>query len=74
VDEALKAIAEYGVALVALVSIALFAFWVVKQYLDDLRKSRDRALDISERQIQSTDKLTDTVHELVALVRDRRPT
>lgn len=73
-DEALKAIAEYGVALVALVSIALFAFWVVKQYLDDLRKSRDRALDISERQIQSTDKLTDTVHELVALVRDRRPT
>jgi hypothetical protein len=45
--------------------------FLVRSTIDDLRKSRDRSLDISERQVAATEKLTDTVHELVALVRDR---
>lgn len=66
-----KAITDFGVAIVALVALSLFAFWMLRTTVDDLRKSRDRSLDISERQVAATEKLTESVRELVSLVRDR---
>lgn len=59
-----KAIAEYGIAVVALVFLAGFAFWLVKTGMADLRTSRDRALDISDRQVGQTEKLTEAVNRL----------
>lgn len=71
-DPALKAIADYGVAIVALVALALFSWWVIRTWTADLRQARDRALDISERQVIATASLTEAVRELTAQLQRRR--
>jgi hypothetical protein len=63
----LKAIGDYGVEVVALVVLGALSWWFIR----DLKAQRDRALDIGERQIAATDKLTSAFHELADLVKDR---
>jgi len=72
VDATFRAIADYGVAVVALVAVALFAWWVIRTWTADLRQTRDRALDISERQVIATQELTLVVRDLTEQLRRRR--
>jgi hypothetical protein len=68
-------IAEYGVAIVALVAVSLFAFWIVRTWTTDLRAARDRALDISERQVTTNERQSAAIELLTAAVNrlsDRR--
>lgn len=70
-EPALRAVLEYGLAVVALVAVALFAWYLVR----DVIKSRDRALDIADRSIGQTEKLTEAVNRLADRVErdaDRR--
>lgn len=76
---ALKAIAEYGLAIVALVVVTGFAGWLVRTGYEDLKKQRDSAIAGWQGQIAATDKLadsvatlTDAVATLTAIVRDRQ--
>ena len=65
-------IADYGVAIVALVVVSLFAWWLVRFLVSDLTARLDRSLALNEKQITATEKLTETVNALVDLIRERR--
>ena len=71
-NAAFKAIADYGISIVALVVVAAFAFWLVKVGYEDLRKQRDTAVTGWLSQMAATDKLTDAVQALTEVIRDRR--
>lgn len=71
-NAALKAVADYGITIVALVVVTGFAFWLIKTGYDDLRKQRDAAIAGWQGQIAATDKLTDAVQSLTEVIRDRR--
>lgn len=71
-DPALRAIADYGLALVIVVALSIFTAWLIRAWLTDLRATRDRALDISERQIDATKELTLAVRDLTEVVKRRR--
>ena len=53
-------------------ALALFAWWLVRFLLNDLKERLDRSLALNDRQIAATEKLTETVNALVDLIRDRR--
>jgi hypothetical protein len=44
----LKALADYGVAIAALIAIAIFAWKITREYIDDLRKQRDTQVEINK--------------------------
>jgi hypothetical protein len=67
-NAAFKAIADYGITVVALVAVSALVLWLIR----DLRAQRDRALDGWSAQIAATDKLTNAFNELADLVKDRR--
>ena len=78
-DPTLRQIADYGLALVALLLVSGFLAWLVKWVIEDLRKQRDRAMDswsaqvaATEKLATATEKLTDLVSGLATLIRDRR--
>lgn len=62
-DAALKAIADYGIAVVAMVVLALFAWWLLRRYLDDLTKTRDQALEGWRGSTTAIDRLTDELQK-----------
>jgi len=79
VDPTLRQIADYGLAIVALLLVSGFLAWLIKWVIEDLRKQRDRAMDswsaqvaATEKLATATEKLTDLVSGLATLIRDRR--
>lgn len=78
-DPTLRQIADYGLAIVALLLVSGFLAWLIKWVIEDLRKQRDRAMDswsaqvaATEKLATATEKLTDLVSGLATLIRDRR--
>lgn len=74
-DAAFKALADYGVTVVAIVAIALFAWWLVRKYLAFLEAqlAKSQALnDSGSRVIERLAALTEKVDDLADLIRDRR--
>lgn len=70
-DPFVKALLDYGVEVAVIVVGGGFLGYVLRDYIGDLKAARNRAIDISERQVAATEKLTETVHELVTLIQDR---
>lgn len=69
-DAAFKALADLGVAIVGLVFVAWFAYWVVKKLLTskddqiaDLRKQRDVNQEGWKTSVAALEQLTSAVRE-----------
>jgi hypothetical protein len=75
-DEALRSVADYGLAIVGVVAFAVALWWVLREYINSLKATRDEALEGWRDQTAATDKLADKLVEveqrLVDLLRDRR--
>jgi hypothetical protein len=70
VDDTFRAIADQGLAIVAVVFLAVALWWVIRAYIqslrDDLdacRRVRDEAIAGWRAQTAATEKLTDRVSE-----------
>jgi hypothetical protein len=68
----LRAVAEYGLALVALIALAVVAYRWVSDQRADLRKQRDRSLTLAESAIAATDKLAEAVREQSEILQEGR--
>jgi hypothetical protein len=64
-DEALRSIADYGLAIVGVVAFAVALWWVNKEYINSLKVTRDEALKGWRDQTAATEKLTDRLDELL---------
>jgi hypothetical protein len=60
-DPALKAISDLGVAIAAMVGLAVFGAWLIRDYLGDLKKQRDDALSLAKGVTTAIEKLTEAV-------------
>jgi hypothetical protein len=68
--EALQLIDKYGLALVGLVGVTIFAVWLVRLLVRTLERQHtellarlDRSLAINDRQVEATQALTSAVHK-----------
>lgn len=78
-DPFLQLLDKYGVPIAALIAVSLFAFWLVRAFIRELQQRNaevggraDRALDVAERQVTATDKLTQAVNTALDRLEDRR--
>jgi hypothetical protein len=60
-EPAFKAIADLGVAVVALVALGTFGAWLIRDYVADLKQQRDAALELAKSVTSAIEKLTDAV-------------
>lgn len=63
-DEALRSVADYGLAIVGVVTFAVALWWINNQYINSLKASRDEALQGWKDQTKATDKLADKLAEV----------
>lgn len=63
-DEALRSIADYGLAIVAAVALSFALWWILREYINSLKATRDEALAGWKAQTAATEKLADQVEKL----------
>lgn len=68
VEPAVKAVAEYGITIVAVVVLAL----AVGYFIRDLKSQRDRAMELAESAVAAFDRLVDQLG-LEPVVKPGRP-
>ena len=67
-DPALRAIADQGLAIVAVVALALALWWLAREYIGSLKLDRDSWRSIATGAVAAIDRLSD---ELAAKRRGR---
>jgi hypothetical protein len=73
VDVATKVIADYGVAIAALVAITIFAWRIVREYIDDLKAQRDAQVEINRGTSAVFGRITERLDDIFEAVSTRRP-
>ena len=63
-DQALRGVADYGLAIVAAVALSFALWWILREYINALKVTRDEALQGWRAQTAATEKLADEVQKL----------
>lgn len=63
-DQALRGIADYGLAIVGVVALSIACWWILREYINSLKATRDEALAGWKAQTAATDRLVDQVEKL----------
>lgn len=68
-DQAVRSIADYGLAIVAVVAMALALWWLIRSYIESLKHDRDYWRTVASGSVEAIERLAD---ELAARRRGER--